>query len=272
MLDEVKNIAKQAGTLILSIYNSAESASSKSKSDGSPLTRADQSAHDYIFSELSKKFVNIPIISEEGSLADWEERQHWKQFFLVDPLDGTKEFLNRNGEFTVNIALIEQHRPILSVVHVPVSGTTYFAELGKGAWREVAVLEPVRLRIRSRTEGEALLVVGSRSHASTQLDRFLVNLPESVLITRGSSLKLCMIAEGSADLYPRHGPTSIWDIAAGDCVLSEAGGFVVDASGTCLTYGDKPTLRNQPFLAGSVLDSLVLNSFCASLTEESTTI
>jgi 3'(2'), 5'-bisphosphate nucleotidase len=267
MLNQVKEIAKQAGRLILSIYDSAESASSVIKTDGSPLTRADQAAHEHIVSALSKQFPEIPIISEEGSSADWANRQHWPRFFLVDPLDGTKEFLQRNGEFTVNVALIEQHRPVAAVVHVPVSNTTYSAQVGAGAWCETSLREPVRLRTRSRSDGEVLIIVGSRSHGGSQLERFQASLPESVLITRGSSLKLCMIAEGSADLYPRHGPTSLWDIAAGHCILIEAGGFVVNASGAELTYGDHSSLRNQPFLAGGVLDSQTLDSFCSSLIE-----
>jgi 3'(2'), 5'-bisphosphate nucleotidase len=265
MLNEVREIAKHAGSLILSIYNSSEQCLSDSKSDGSPLTNADRAAHDYIFSALNNLYPNIPIVSEEGATAAWEERKNWSRFFLVDPLDGTKEFLKRNGEFTVNIALVEKNQPVLGVVHVPVLATTYSAALGAGAWRSSDEQELSRIQIRKRAEGEALIVVGSRSHGSTQLDTFLAKLPKSILIARGSSLKLCMIAEGQADLYPRHGPTSLWDIAAGHCLISEAGGFVVDPMGNPLCYGDRESLINKSFLSGAELDISFVDCFSESL-------
>lgn len=265
MITILKAVARQAGGIILDFYNVEDRGSIKVKGDGSPLTRADQAAHDLIVDALEKNFPNIPVISEEGSTAPWSERHLWKEFFLVDPLDGTKEFLNRNGEFTVNIALIRGLRPVLGVIYVPVTGVMYSAGQHHGAWREDPGSAPVRLHVSAASIDGPITIVGSRSHATPEMDGFLGAFESSTLLTRGSSLKLCLVAEGEADLYPRHGRTSLWDIAAGDCIVTEAGGVVVDANGAMLEYGSSDSFYNNPFLVANHLDSQLIQRFARSI-------
>lgn len=239
--------AKQAGDEILKIYGEKEIAF-QSKADNSPLTEADLAAHRTIQKELGVLPEVFPLLSEESEEIPFEERRKWRTFWLIDPLDGTKEFLQRNGEFTVNIALIHDHLPILGIVHAPALGVTYFAAQGLGAFCEqegrcfpISVHKPANPRIR---------VVASRSHPSPQVDQYLKNLPfPSEKISIGSSLKFCLVAEGRADLYPRFGPTNEWDTAAAHAVLLEAGGQVVDLEGKPLRYNTRPSLKNPLFLA-----------------------
>ena len=243
----LRSIATRAGAAILSHYVSG--ASSVAKADGSPLTLADHASHQVIVDELRAWDAAIPIISEEADAAPFDERRQWQRFWLVDPLDGTREFLSRNGEFTVNIALIDACAPVLGVVVVPVTGVAYLAVRGQGAWKEQGgERKPIRVRVY---RGGRATVVASRSHRGEALERFLARLQacegEFDTTHLGSSLKLCLVAEGAADVYPRLGLTSEWDTAAAHCVVEAAGGRVTDLHGTALRY-NKPDILNPWFL------------------------
>jgi 3'(2'), 5'-bisphosphate nucleotidase len=196
---------------------------------------------------------DIPLISEEGKEIPYEKRVRWRSFYLVDPLDGTKEFVNRNGEFTVNIALIRENGPVLGVIVVPVTGMAYFALEGEGAYKQSRKGAPERLAVRRRQPDEGLTVVASRSHGSEALEEYLRTVEVKERISRGSSLKFCLVAEGEADLYPRLGPTWEWDTAAGDCIVREAGGVVADLAGEPLTY-NKESLKHAAFIVSSEID------------------
>lgn len=265
MIDTFHQIACRAGEAILYIYNASTSVASEAKGDGSPLTAADRRAHELISQALGEAFPTIPVLSEEGVGISWKERQTWEKFLLVDPLDGTREFISRNGDFTVNIALIERGAPVCGLVHIPVSGVSYAAARGEGAVRIEGEAQEL-MRVSSPQAGRAVRVVGSRSHASPELATFLEQLPGAELASRGSALKLCLVAEGSADVYPRHGPTSLWDIAAGHCVIAEAGGYVCDAAAHDLMYGHSETILNPPFIAGAFDREKMAELFRQSLT------
>jgi len=247
-LEEVSEIAREAGQRILEVYERAFTV--VKKEDGSPLTEADHAAHRLIVSRLVAMTPDLPVLSEESAVVAYEERARWEWFWLVDPLDGTKEFVNRNGEFTVNIALIEGARPVLGVVHVPVTGVTYLACQDGGAFKEGPGAPRQAIRAGHYRGGKARLA-GSRSHASTQLASFIARLTaaegEPELLSMGSSLKLCLVAEGAADVYPRLGPTSEWDTAAAQCVVEVAGGRVTDLEMRPLIY-NKPSQLNPRFL------------------------
>jgi len=237
-------IARQAGRLVLKVYQGNPKVSYKD--DRSPLTEADRASHSHITEGLQGLAPHIPVLSEEGASVPYQERKGWKEFFLVDPLDGTKEFISRNGEFTVNICLMREGIPTLAVVHAPALGLSYWALKGHGAFRQEG--QKVQ-RLHSRTAPrDGLAVVVSRSHPSRKLEAFLKPLTVRQQIPRGSSLKFCLLAEGSADLYPRLGPTWEWDTAAGHCILQEAGGLVVDPRGKPLGY-NKEDLKHQGFIA-----------------------
>lgn len=253
----------EAGFSVLSIYDACRF-SVYEKEDRSPLTEADLLSHRVICSFLFG--TGYPVLSEEGGTVPYEERKSWKRFWLVDPLDGTKEFINRNGEFTVNVALIEGTRPVLGVVYAPVLGDLYFAAEGIGAYKfnvfekqfqgfslERLVKLSVRLRGMRGSNSEEVIVVTSRSHMSKRTEEFVGKLRESgcnvKLVSKGSSLKLCLIAEGSADIYPRLSPTMEWDTAAGQAIVEISGGRVVNAeTGETLNY-NKRELLNPPFIA-----------------------
>ncbi|MDQ2971931.1 MAG: 3'(2'),5'-bisphosphate nucleotidase CysQ, partial [Pseudomonadota bacterium] len=189
-----------------------------------------------------------PVLSEESADIDWSIRQTWPRHWLVDPLDGTREFVKRNGEFTVNIALIEDHAPVLGVVLAPVSGELYFASNDTGAFVERAPGAMPR-PIETRTAATPLIIAGSRSHGNERQAAMLLRLGEHRLISLGSSLKFCLLARGEADLYLRLGPTSEWDTAAAQCVLEQAGGAVLDLSGAPLRYNWRESLLNPEFMA-----------------------
>jgi len=252
MKDEIQvakivSIAKLAGKAILNIYNHADfSQLVDFKSDSSPLTLADQQAHKIIVRELANVHPEIPVISEEGKEIPYQQRQKYQRFFLVDPLDGTKEFIKRNGEFTVNIALIENGHPVLGVVHVPVKDITYYGEKGSGAYLLEADALPRQIQVNNR-EGERI-AVRSKSHPSPEEEVVLDRYHVVQSISRGSSLKFCMVAEGKADIYYRHGPTMEWDTAAGQAVVEAANGKVLAGTGPeAFTY-NKPSLLNGSFL------------------------
>lgn len=239
-LEAVEQVARAAGERILAIYQRGFSVNEKQ--DGSPLTEADEAAHAAIVEGLASLVPGMPILSEEAAEIPYEQRAGWQRFWLVDPLDGTKEFISRNGEFTVNIALIEQGRPVLGVVYVPVTGVTYLGADEHGAFRRDSAhgLQPIRANAQ---RAGSLRVVASRSHADDNLRTYLSQLGEHELVSMGSSLKFCLVAEGSADIYPRLGPTMEWDTGAAQCVVEAAGGRIVTLDNQPLRY-NKPSLRN----------------------------
>lgn len=238
-------ICTRAGAAILDVYGTEFEV--QTKSDDSPLTRADLASHREISSSLAELTPEVPIISEESGLAPFEERRAWSDYWLVDPLDGTREFVNRNGEFTVNIALIRDGRPLLGIVHVPVTGVTYVGCEGHGAERRNAdgSIDPLRVALESTSP---VRVVGSRSHRGDSLNAFLEQLHDFELKPVGSSLKFCLVAEGSADIYPRLGPTSEWDTAAAQAVVEQAGGQVLKLDGSPLMYNEKEEMLNPWFI------------------------
>jgi 3'(2'), 5'-bisphosphate nucleotidase len=247
VLGHVAAIAREAGSEILEEY-AAGAVASTAKADDSPLTAADLRAHRLIARRLGELTPELPVLSEEAAEVPFAVRSQWRRYWLVDPLDGTREFLSRNGEFTVNIALIEGHAPALGVVHVPLTDTTYRGLPGEGAWRERggAPAEPIRVAAHSAAP---LRVVGSRSHRGDSLDAFLERVGAHELLAIGSSLKFCRVAEGAADVYPRLGPTSEWDTAAAHAVLLAAGGTVSALDGAPLAYNTREPLLNPFFVA-----------------------
>ncbi|MDE2273732.1 MAG: 3'(2'),5'-bisphosphate nucleotidase CysQ, partial [Gammaproteobacteria bacterium] len=191
---------------------------------------------------------DLPVLSEESSQIPFAERRRWDSYWLVDPLDGTKEFISRNGDFTVNIALVQQHAPVVGVVHIPAEDLSYYGVVGTGACRRKnrAASEPIHVRPLA---GGPVRVVASRSHRGELLDAYLAKLGAHETLSRGSALKFCLVAEGAADVYPRLGPTSEWDTAAGHAVLLAAGGHVINVEGTALSYNSKESLLNPHFIA-----------------------
>jgi len=246
-LERVAAIAREAGREILEVYG-AGAVASTAKADDSPLTAADLRAHRLILQRLGELTPELPVLSEEAADIPFAVRSQWRRYWLVDPLDGTREFLSRNGEFTVNIALIEGHEPALGIVHVPVTGTTYRGLPGEGAWRERGGAAAERLHVAARSAAP-LRVVGSRSHRGDSLDAFLGRIGAHELLAIGSSLKLCLVAEGASDVYPRLGPTSEWDTAAAHAVLLAAGGAVSALDGMPLAYNTREQLLNPFFVA-----------------------
>jgi len=245
LIDATTSLARTAGKAILEVY--ATDFDVQRKDDESPLTLADMASHHIIESGLRELTPEIPIISEESGLPDYAERSTWQRYWLIDPLDGTKEFVNRNGEFTVNIALIDNHSPVLGVVHVPVSGKTYTGGKGLGSTVCSAAGQPQPIRAASRCAAP-VRVMGSRSHRGASLDAFLAQLGPFEMQPMGSSLKFCRVAEGAADVYPRLGPTSEWDTAAAQAVVEQAGGQVLQLDGTALGYNRKADILNPHFL------------------------
>ncbi len=243
-LPTVVSIARAAGAKILEVY--ASDFTVTAKDDKSPLTAADLAAHHTIVDGLKALTPDVPVLSEESASVPFAERGAWDRYWLVDPLDGTREFVKRNGEFTVNIALIDGDAPILGVVHVPVTGVTYYASVDAGAFRQDGDNTPYA--ITTRTPPTPPVIVGSRSHAGASLAAFLDRLGEHQLVSVGSSLKLCLVAEGAADCYPRFGLTSEWDTAAAQCVAEVAGASVTDLDGNRLRYNRKDSLLNPHFI------------------------
>jgi 3'(2'), 5'-bisphosphate nucleotidase len=245
LLPEIARIAREAGAAILDVY--ANEFDVTEKADRSPLTMADMRAHEIIVRALHALTPDVPILSEEASNIPFEERSKWTRYWLVDPLDGTKEFVSRNGEFTVNIALIEQDAPVLGAVFVPVRDTLYLAARDEGATRQIGTAPAEAIRVQTPAPAP-LRIVGSRSHRDGRLGKYLPRLEPYELVSIGSSIKFCLIAEGSADLYPRFGPTSEWDTAAAQAIVEAAGGAVVTLDGEPLRYNTKADLLNPYFL------------------------
>lgn len=217
------------------------------KDDKSPLTAADKASHAVIVAGLQELTPDIPVLSEEGKDIPYEVRRNWRRFWLVDPLDGTKEFIKRNGEFTVNIALIEGQESVLGVVYVPAQDKMFWGGRGQGAWCREGQGEAVAIQVRKADPEKGLTVVMSRSHPSPELEEYLKDIKVADALPVGSSLKLCAVAEGRADLYPRLGPTMEWDTAAGHAVVEGAGGTVKTPEGMPLLY-NKENLLNPFFI------------------------
>jgi len=246
-LELLGNLAKEAGKAILEVYETRFEV--EQKEDSSPLTLADRRSHQIISAGLKSAYPEIPVLSEEGKQVSYAVRKAWPRFWLVDPLDGTKEFVKRNGEFTVNIALIEGTAPVIGVIYLPVLDRLFLADIREGC-REVHHQEEIRLRVGDLQPRRTVRVLQSRSHPSPNLEALLENLPSHESVIRGSALKFCAIAAGEADFYPRLGPTWEWDTAAGQAIVTAAGGVMVDLSGEPFTY-NKPNLLNGPFLVAS---------------------
>lgn len=240
------SLAQDAGQRIIDIYQTDFDVTHKS--DQSPVTAADFAAHHAILAGLNILTPELPVLSEESEEIPYQVRAGWDTYWLVDPLDGTREFIRRNGEFTVNIALIHCHRPVLGVIYAPVSGLCYYACEGQGAYKLPEGGTPQRIRTRSSRQRD-ITIAGSRSHPGSLLPRFLSNLKDYRIIPMGSSLKSCLVAEGRVDIYPRLGPTCEWDTAAAQCIVEEAGGLLTDTSLRPLRYNTKDSLLNPHFIA-----------------------
>lgn len=246
LLTSAINLAIEAGEKILVIYNSNFQV--EYKDDNSPLTAADLAAHECLVAGLANLEDNYPVLSEESAGITFAERSQWETYWLIDPLDGTKEYVKRNGEFTVNIALIHRHKPVLGVVYAPVPDITYFSTAGSGAYKMVGKEKPELIHVNTQAS-KIPVVVGSRSHQAEDLLKiYLSRLGPCQMKPVGSSLKFCLVAEGAADVYPRLGPTSEWDTAAAHCVVESAGGRIMDLRGESLLYNTKPSLLNPYFI------------------------
>lgn len=245
-IPEINEIARQAGIEIMKIYNDpAQDFQTELKTDSSPLTIADRVSHDVIVGKLKESYPGVPIISEEGKDVPYELRKDWAYFWCVDPLDGTKEFLKRNGEFTVNIALIHHGHPVLGVIYVPASGILYYGSTQTGSCKQTPDGTVAALRVI--TPATNWISVGSRSHASAEEEQLLARYPVCSSMSIGSSLKFCMIAEGKAHIYYRHGPTMEWDTAAGQAIATYAGAIMTTPEGQPFTY-NKASLLNGSFV------------------------
>lgn len=245
-LENISEIAIEAGKKIMEVYAYTDfSAVTEFKSDNSPLTLADKASHQIIAAYLQKLYPSIPLLSEEGKQLDFNIRNNWQTFWLVDPLDGTKEFIKRNGEFTVNIALIQDNKPVLGVIYAPVTKQLYGGSAETGAFKKLPGqnAQPISVNYKKTS----LVAVGSRSHADPAEGEVLSKFDIASSVSIGSSLKFCLIAEGKADIYYRHGPTMEWDTAAGQAIVQAAGGKVLDTTGNIFTY-NKPSLVNGSFL------------------------
>lgn len=249
-IELMAGLARQAGAAILDIYGD-EDFGVQTKSDDSPLTRADLAAHQIIVDGLEKAQPAIPVLSEESTDVTWNDRRHWQQYFLVDPLDGTKEFINRNGEFTVNIAFIDQGVPAQGVVYVPVKDVMYTGNQKAGRATVEKDGQTESIGIRKMDQSKPLTIVASRRHGGEALQACLDVLQKHFndveTTNMGSSLKLCLVAEGQADLYPRLAPTSEWDTAAAQAVVEAAGGRVVDVALNTLRYNTRDQILNPFF-------------------------
>ena len=244
----VIGIAKEAGKGILNIYNGVDLGITY-KDDNSPLTLADKASNDIIEKGLKKLTPTIPILSEEGKNIDYSNRQQWNIFWLVDPLDGTKEFIKKNGEFTVNIALISDGEPILGVVYAPVLDIAWYGDLKEGSYKFENNQPPIKIKPIRPDKEDIVKVVASRSHTDNpKLKKFLKDYPKHELIKMGSSIKICLVADGTAHIYPRLGPTMEWDTAAAHAVVKYAGGNIYDLNNMNELVYNKSNLLNPEFL------------------------
>lgn len=250
LLPQIVRIAEQAGQAIMAIYHDESAWQIQNKEDNSPVTAADVASNQLIVAQLKALTPDIPVISEEGEQFSFEERKNWPRCWLVDPLDGTKEFVARNGEFSVNIALVENHQATLGVIYSPVKKMAYMAAKGLGAFCQQAA-EKKAIHAADFPDKDYRLVV-SRRHLSRRNEKFVQSVEQAlgaVILSRaGSAFKICAVAEGKADAYPRFGNTMEWDTAAGQIIVEEAGGALVDKAGNPFRYNERPTLLNNSFL------------------------
>lgn len=262
LLDAICQLVRLAGAAI--VEDKRRTSSVTFKEDESPLTSADMASHRTIMEGLNGIDSDIPVLSEESVSIPFQERKTWTKYFLVDPLDGTKEFIKGKKDYTVNIALIEDGVPTLGAVYVPELDVTYFGAAGLGSFRADGSETPTPIRV-ARDSKPVPRIVGSSSHASPQMATFLVALGAHEIVTFGSSLKICQIADGTAHFYPRFGPTSEWDTAAGHAVVLYAGGQVLKADGSALDYNRKDSVLNPPFFVTGPEDHDYLKLAAAAL-------
>ena len=248
LISSTVEIAKEAGKAITEIYNS--DFDYQLKKDSSPITAADNLSHNIITERLKMLTPEIPILSEENCDLPYKIRSQWTQYWLVDPLDGTKEFINKNDEFTVNIALIDNNTPIFGVIHVPVTNETYWGSHVNGSFYSSENNDPEQISI-SDNHQSPIRLVASRSHPSKMLNSLLETMVDYEIIEVGSSIKFCLIASGQADCYPRFGPTSEWDTAAGEAIVRFAGGHFVTANGDLMSYNLKEDYLNPNFIVSN---------------------
>ena len=245
-LPQIIMIARETGEEILHYYDADRQLEVMVKPDTTPLTEADLAANGVVVESLQLLTPHIPVLSEESDIPPFATRQGWETYWLVDPLDGTMEFIHRNGEFTVNIALIHRQEPILGVIYAPVDDVVYYARRGHGAYKKVENNRPQAITCRT-LDMECFTIASSRSYANPEVQAFITKLGDHELIIKGSSLKSCLVAEGRADLYARLGPTSEWDTAAAQCIVEEAGGRITDTRMQPLRYNTKDILLNPEF-------------------------
>lgn len=247
LLKPVIRLAELAGEKIMEIYQD-KNFDIKTKIDKTPVTKADLIAHKIITEGLIQLTPDLPVLSEESKAISFETRKTWQRYWLIDPLDGTKEFIDHLDNFTINIALIDHQKPVLGVVYAPALACCYFACEGQGAFKQTREQQAIPIKTTS-WQGGVVRVTTSHRHGLNELQLFLKNLSDATIISRGSALKFALIAEGEADIYPRLTPTSEWDTAAGQCIVEQAGGAVIDCQGNALRYNTKESLLNPPFLA-----------------------
>lgn len=247
LLRDVRAIAEEAGAVIMDIYQRKYRV--EQKPDQTLVTEADYAADELISQRLAELTPGWPVLSEEGELVDYDQRRHWPRYWLVDPLDGTRQFVDRTDEFTVNIALIEHHRAVLGVVLAPVTRHCYFAAMGCGAFKQVPGQAVQAIKCRDWAVSDELVIAGSRGHHGPRFQEFVAQFAALRMICMGSSLKSCLVAEGQADVYLRMGPTSEWDTAAAQCIVEEAGGAITDTELRPLRYNTKDELLNPHFIA-----------------------
>ena len=245
--DLAVDISRTAGDKILEFFVSEIAVTHKE--DETPLTEADLAANKIIIDQLTAIDAKLPVITEESSSIPFEKRSGWSTYWLVDPLDGTREFIKQNGEFSVNIALIHEGVPVLGVVYAPVLDITYWASTGAGAWKQVGNDEPRKIEVRTAPKNDVTVAMSWASRFSQKLERYLENLGEHKEMRMGGALKSCLVAEGRADIYPCFGPTGEWDTAAAQCIVTEAGGQITDTQMKPLRYNTRESLINPDFLA-----------------------
>ena len=248
LINSVKSIGVEAGSAIMDVYHTDYDI--QIKADNSPVTEADKKANKIISNKLNQLTPDIPILSEEGRNIPFSERSNWKYYWLIDPLDGTKDFIKKNDEFTVNIALIQNGKPTFGVVYAPALDILYWGEVGAGAYKISG--ESIKVKINVLDElNNPVLVAGSRSHPSERMNAFMGQFKESELRPMGSSLKVCLVADGSVHLYPRFGPTMEWDTGAAHAILKASGGeAIIHGTNEPLRY-NKENLLNPEFIASS---------------------
>jgi len=248
LIKSLIDLVKESGEAILEIYNSGNMGISY-KDDKSPLTLADKASNQIICSKLKELTPDIPILSEEGKDISYNKRKKWTTFWLIDPIDGTKEFINKNGEFSINIALINHYQPILGIVYAPVLNTIWYGSASHGSFKIENNAKPKKINVSKYKNDETIKVVSSRSHSNnSKLEKFLIDYPKHELVFMGSSIKICLVADGTAHMYPRLGPTMEWDTAAAHAVVKFSGGKIADIKDDNELSYNKENLLNPSFL------------------------